>query len=100
MNGCGQQIALGIDDHLAFATLDLFAAVEATLATSLRGLDRLTVNYNRCRFCLAALVLAHTPAQLVVYLEQCAIVVPFIEVVAHRARWWKVERDHRPLTAC
>src|SRR5581483_4707546 len=43
MNRDGQQVALCIDHHLSFASIDLFAAIKTTLAAGFSSLDRSAV---------------------------------------------------------
>jgi hypothetical protein len=91
----GQQIAFCIDNHLALAPIDLLAAVKTAFTASFCGFDRLAIQDDGGWFTLTPLLRSHGAAQAIVNLQQGAVVVPFVEIVAHGAR----RRSRRALSS-
>jgi hypothetical protein len=98
MHRCGQQVTFHINDHLALAVFDLFAAVEATLATSFGGFDDwLSITIAGVHFHGLG---AHAHADAIGRVSPALCHRRFIyRSSSAPCRWRKVEWDHRPLAA-
>ena len=99
MHAVLQQIALRINEQMALAALDLFAAVIATRSAHLGGLDRLAVDDRRCRLRRAADGPAITLAQNLGHVLPGAVLAPLRIVIENGASWGILMRQQPPLCA-
>ena len=97
MHAVLQQIALRINEKMALAALDLFAAIIAARSAHLGGLDRLAIDDRRCRLRCAADRAAVTLAQNLGHVLPGAILAPLGIVVEDGAPRWILVRQHPPL---
>jgi hypothetical protein len=99
MNVRNQEIAFRVNREMTLASIDLFAAIKATFAAPLCRLDRLTIDHDRGWFLLTPLRHTNSAAQAVVDLEQGAVLLPLIEIVANSPGRREIEWDQTPLAA-
>ena len=95
-----QQIALRINEKMALAALDLFAAIIAARSAHLSGLDRLAVDDRRCRLRIAADRAAVALAQDLGHVLPGAVLAPLGIVVEDGTARWILVRQQPPLSSC
>ena len=79
----GQHEPQRIDQQMAFAPFDLFAAIVTTLPAQLRGLDALAIQTAGGGVFVVALLLAHLGTQGVVEALPVPAVTPLVEIPVH-----------------
>jgi hypothetical protein len=93
------QIALGIGQDVALATLDLLARVITARPAGFRGFDALAVDHARAGRSLAAMGFTHGHQQVVVEVPPQSVVAPQVEPSPHCRDRWKARRQHPPRQA-
>ena len=95
----GQDAPKRIDQQVAFAAFDLFAAVVPTLPAQLRGFDALTIQAARGGGGVAALLLTHLGTQGVVETLPVPAVTPLVEIPVHALPLGIRMGEHTPFDA-
>lgn len=83
------QIAIGISDDMALATLHLLTRIIAAYPATLGGFNRLAVDHTGTGRGFAALFHTRALQEIMIDPRPCAIVAPSVKIMLHRSCWRK-----------
>ena len=91
--------AVGVNQRVALAPVDLLARIVTARATGLGGLDALAVNNRSRRASVAPDPFAICHHERVVHPFKASVVAPGGKPAVNRPPWWQVVRQQAPRAA-